>query len=240
LGNLDENKIHKVAVLSGAFLFARKNVLRSLSGFDEDFFMYGEDIDLSYRIQKAGFCNYYLGTNAIVHFKGESTVKDKAYVKNFYTAMMIFVQKHHQKTTSFFFRYAIQTAYFFSLSARIIQAPFSSTSNKKNKKFILFGDDDAVNSAASILKANNLFYNIVITGNDITPDKESEAKKLFSEELNSTPCFVFCINKLSCSSCIQFIQANKNKYRYYWHYKGSGSIVTGSNSSSFSQIYIAI
>jgi N-acetylglucosaminyl-diphospho-decaprenol L-rhamnosyltransferase len=240
LGNLDENKIHKVAVLSGAFFFTRKNILHSLNGFDEDFFMYGEDIDLGYRIQKAGFSNYYLGTNAILHFKGESTVKDKAYVKNFYTAMKIFVQKHYQETTSFFFRCAIQTVYFFSFGARIIKKPFTSTLNKKNKKFILLGDEDAVNSAAAILKANNLFYNIVITGNDIAPDKEPEAKKLFSEEINSTPCLVFCINKLSYGSCIQFIQTNKNKYKYYWHYKGSGSIVTGSNSSSFSQIYIAI
>jgi hypothetical protein len=202
--------------------------------------MYGEDIDLSYRIQQAGYKNYYLGNIVIVHFKGESTQKDKAYVKNFYAAMKIFVQKHHQKTTSFFFRCAIQTAYFFSLSARIVQAAFASTPNKKNKRFILFGDDDAVNSAAAILKANNLFYNIVITGNDIAPGKEPEAKKLFSEELNSTTCLVFCINKLSYGSCIQFIQVNKKKYKYYWHYKGSGSIVTGSNSSSFSQIYIAI
>ena len=83
LGNLIENTIHEVDVLSGAFFISRKEILLSLNGFDEDFFMYGEDIDLSYRIKKTGYKNYYLGNNVIVHFKGESTKNNKTILKIF-------------------------------------------------------------------------------------------------------------------------------------------------------------
>ena len=72
---LDENKNHEVDVLAGAFIMIPKKIVDAIGGFDEDFFMYGEDIDLSFRIQKAGFKNYYFAESSIIHFKGESTKK---------------------------------------------------------------------------------------------------------------------------------------------------------------------
>ncbi len=95
LGHLDENTINKVDVLSGAFMFVRKDVLDITGGFDERFFMYAEDIDLSYRITKAGFNNYYLPDVTIIHYKGESTKKDIKHIKQFYLAMSQFVKKHY-------------------------------------------------------------------------------------------------------------------------------------------------
>jgi GT2 family glycosyltransferase len=96
LGNLDEHTTHEVDVLSGAFMMHPKKVLDKVGSFDEQFFMYGEDIDLSYRIQKAGCTNWYFAETSIIHFKGESTKKgDLNYVKNFYGAMSIFVKKHY-------------------------------------------------------------------------------------------------------------------------------------------------
>ena len=96
LGHLSEHKNHEVDVLSGAFMMVRKAVLDKTGGFDKDFFMYGEDIDLSYRIQEAGYKNLYLADTSIIHFKGESTNKGSLnYVKMFYQAMEIFVQKHY-------------------------------------------------------------------------------------------------------------------------------------------------
>jgi GT2 family glycosyltransferase len=94
LGHLPENKINPVDVLSGAFMIVRKEVFEITGGFDETFFMYGEDIDLSYRIQQAGYKNYYLGTISITHAKGGSTIYDIHYIKNFYGAMRFFVKKH--------------------------------------------------------------------------------------------------------------------------------------------------
>ncbi|MGG9970837.1 glycosyltransferase family 2 protein [Ferruginibacter sp. SUN002] len=96
LGHLSENKNNEVDILCGAFMFVRKDVLNTVGSFDEQFFMYGEDIDLSYRIKKSGFSNYYFSETSIVHFKGESTkAGDLNYVKNFYGAMNIFVKKHY-------------------------------------------------------------------------------------------------------------------------------------------------
>ena len=96
LGFLDENKNHEVDVLAGAYIMVTRKILEKVKGFDEDYFMYGEDIDLSFRIQKAGFKNYYFSESAIIHFKGESTKKDSLrYVKMFYKAMSIFVKKHY-------------------------------------------------------------------------------------------------------------------------------------------------
>lgn len=95
LGYLDENTTHAVDVLAGAFMLIRKSVLDEIGLLDEDFFMYGEDIDLSYRIVKAGYKNYYFPETRIIHYKGESTKKASFnYVKMFYTAMKIFTVKH--------------------------------------------------------------------------------------------------------------------------------------------------
>jgi GT2 family glycosyltransferase len=95
LGFLHENEIHEVDVLSGAFMLIRKTALEKAGMLDEDFFMYGEDIDLSYRIQKAGYKNIYFPQTTIIHFKGESTRKGTInYVLLFYKAMIIFARKH--------------------------------------------------------------------------------------------------------------------------------------------------
>lgn len=96
LGHLDKNKTHETDVLAGAFLMAPAIVLKEINGFDESFFMYGEDVDLSYRIQQAGYQNFYFADTTIVHFKGESTKKGSLnYVRMFYKAMSIFVKKHY-------------------------------------------------------------------------------------------------------------------------------------------------
>ncbi len=95
LGYLDRDKVHDVEILSGAFMLLRKNVLDEIGLLDETFFMYGEDIDLSYRIIKAGYKNYYFPETRIIHYKGESTKKSSVnYVFTFYNAMIIFARKH--------------------------------------------------------------------------------------------------------------------------------------------------
>ena len=99
LGYLKNDENHIVDVLSGAFMWMRKSVVEKVGLLDEKFFMYGEDIDLSYRIQKSGFENWYLGTIKILHYKGESTDKQSyAYIQRFYGAMRIFAKKHFSKS----------------------------------------------------------------------------------------------------------------------------------------------
>jgi GT2 family glycosyltransferase len=103
---LSENEINEVDVLAGAFMMLRKKTLDETGLLDETFFMYGEDIDLSYRIRQRGYRNYYF-PEPIVHYKGECTKKDFKYVKNFYDAMLIFYHKHYPEAC-FIFRYFIR------------------------------------------------------------------------------------------------------------------------------------
>jgi GT2 family glycosyltransferase len=111
LGNLDNNETHQVDVLAGAFIMLKKEVLDKTGGFDETFFMYGEDVDLSYRIQEDGFHNYYFADSSIIHFKGESTRKGSMnYVRMFYKAMSIFVNKHYGSGRAGLFNFFIQCA----------------------------------------------------------------------------------------------------------------------------------
>lgn len=95
LGYLDPEEVHEVEVLAGAFMLLRRSVLDEIGLLDESFFMYGEDIDLSYRIVRAGYKNYYFPETTIIHYKGESTKKGSLnYVRAFYQAMIIFARKH--------------------------------------------------------------------------------------------------------------------------------------------------
>jgi N-acetylglucosaminyl-diphospho-decaprenol L-rhamnosyltransferase len=119
-GHLDSRFSHPVDVLSGAFMMVRKEVLDKTGGFDEQFFMYAEDIDLSHRILKSGFRNYYLAATTIVHFKGESTRRDVRYVHQFYTAMKQFTKKHFQDASPPFFLYVLNLG--ISLRERIAAA----------------------------------------------------------------------------------------------------------------------
>ena len=99
---IGEEAIAESEILTGAFMFVKRSVFEKVGGFDEDFFMYGEDIDLSYRITQAGYKNFYMGSVRVIHFKGESTVKDNLYLTNFYGALSIFYKKHFPHSRVFY------------------------------------------------------------------------------------------------------------------------------------------
>lgn len=106
---LSHNKQHKVDVLAGAFMFIRHDALKKTGLFDEAFFMYGEDIDLSYRIKLSGYTNYYL-PERILHYKGESTMHGNIkYIRAFYDAMLIFYKKYYPKS-GWIMRFCIRIA----------------------------------------------------------------------------------------------------------------------------------
>lgn len=123
LGYLNREKIHTVDILSGACMLLRKKVLDGIGLLDESFFMYGEDIDLSYRITQAGYKNYYFPETRIIHYKGESTKKSSLnYVFMFYHAMIIFAKKHFSqkniRSYSFLINIAIYLRAFISILNR--------------------------------------------------------------------------------------------------------------------------
>ncbi len=123
LGYLDKDKVHQIDILAGAFMLLRKKVLDEIGLLDEEFFMYGEDIDLSYRITQAGYKNYYFPETRIIHYKGESTKKSSInYVFMFYNAMIIFAKKHYSRENarsfSLMINFAIYLRAFFSILNR--------------------------------------------------------------------------------------------------------------------------
>ncbi|MBL1280235.1 MAG: glycosyltransferase [Fluviicola sp.] len=127
LGHLSEFETNEVDILSGAFMLMRKKALDKVGLLDEDFFMYGEDIDLSYRIQKGGYKNYYFAGTKIIHYKGESTKKSSVnYVIVFYNAMVIFAKKHftgkNAKLFSFLINAAIYLRAFIAVCVQFVKA----------------------------------------------------------------------------------------------------------------------
>ncbi len=122
LGHLDPAKVQEVEVLAGAFMLMRKSVLDKIGCLDETFFMYGEDIDLSWRILQGGYKNYYYPHTQIIHYKGESTKKGSLnYVRVFYNAMIIFAQKHFQSQKAWVYIGGIKVAIYLHAFLTILQ-----------------------------------------------------------------------------------------------------------------------
>lgn len=122
-GHLPENENNPVEVLSGAFMMVKRSVFEKINGFDESFFMYGEDIDLSLRISQLGYKNYYLGKTSITHLKGGSTTYNYKYVDDFYGAMKLFVKKHYGKKSALYLLF-LQAGISFRKMLAIIASPF--------------------------------------------------------------------------------------------------------------------
>ena len=150
---LDNNKNHEIEVLSGAFMLLRKPVLDKIGLLDEDYFMYGEDIDLSYRIIKAGYKNYYLADTSIIHFKGESTKKGSLnYIKVFYNAMIIFANKHVVGTKGKLLTLLLQLAIFIRAIIALFQSFFAG---------LFFPFLDAILIFGGIFVSKELFENVI-------------------------------------------------------------------------------
>lgn len=137
---LTKDGIGKIEVLVGAFMLMRKDRYLEVEGFDEDYFMYGEDIDLSYKLTKKGYTNYYYGKSVVIHYKGESTRKDVKYLRHFYGAMNIFYKKHFKFTGIDFFvmRLGVKTWFlikYFKLSNAAILI-------EDTKRILFVGDRD--------------------------------------------------------------------------------------------------
>lgn len=140
LGFLDEHQIHKIDVLSGAFMLMRAVTLENVGLLDEAFFMYGEDIDLSYRIQQGGYSNVYFPETKIIHYKGESTKKGSLnYVFVFYNAMIIFAKKHFSARYARIFSLAIHVAIYLRASASILKRLVQNLSWPATDSAISFG-----------------------------------------------------------------------------------------------------
>jgi N-acetylglucosaminyl-diphospho-decaprenol L-rhamnosyltransferase len=138
MGHLHERTTHVVDVLPGAFMMVRKKALDVAGGFDEQFFMYAEDIDLSYRISQSGYRNYYLAGSSVIHFKGESTRKDFQYVKQFHRAMDLFMKKHFSGPGKSMKLFSLSLAVQVYQVLSYLRLPFKNSIRKKKTRLRIF------------------------------------------------------------------------------------------------------
>ncbi|WP_309609891.1 glycosyltransferase family 2 protein [Flavobacterium sp.] len=206
--HLNENETGKVDILVGAFMVMKRELYLEVGGFDENCFMYSDDIDLSYMVSLKGKSNYYFHETTVIHYKGESTVKDNTYMKRFQEAMNFFYKKHFHQSLLFdvFMRFG---SFVFS----------NSKKNKQiNKKFLV---DEYIffsksNSVLSCKK--NVFY-----CNDF---------KKFTNRKHTNYEIIFDINSFSFNEIISFMEAKKSKNIRFKNYIANSKYIIGSNSSN--------
>jgi len=162
---LDENLPNQIEIISGACMFIRRTTLAKSGLLDEDFFMYGEDIDLSYRMLMTGMKNYYLPVS-ILHYKGESTNKTSfRYVTTFYNAMLIFFEKHYGHY-NFFVTIPIKLAIYFKgvvsfFNSKVFTKPkkkFTRSEYLTKNRFLLISTADKLEEMEKICENNRIFY----------------------------------------------------------------------------------
>lgn len=246
-GHLPPNENHEIDVLAGAFMIINKKALDETGGFDEDFFMYGEDIDLSFRIREAGYKNFYFAGSTIIHFKGESTRLSPLYISHFYGAMELFVKKHATgKMNDTFIRFGIAAARKFTsvklfYKNRIQNGPAGNDAVCTNTTAILAGQQ-RFNEVLQLAKFSKtplvIKGRIAIDPNDadysIGKLKDMEhliKKKMFNH-------LIFSEGDASFKEIISWAQKFKSKLLFLFHAQGSNSIV-GSNKRNEKGIFIS-
>ena len=170
---LDKNQINRIDIISGAYMFLRREALNKSGLLDESFFMYGEDIDLSYRITLTGYENYYV-PSSIIHYKGESTKKESfKYVYTFYDAMVIFFKKHFPHY-SLVFSLSVKVVIYLRALVAVLRRMMSRFMKKKpfEYRFLVLGGEKTLRDVRSICERNNLQgrHHYVLAGELSTPE----------------------------------------------------------------------
>lgn len=209
--HLSENETGKVDILVGAFMLMKRDLYNEIGGFDENCFMYSDDIDLSYMALKKGKSNYYFHETSVIHYKGESTIKDGTYMKRFQEAMNFFYKKHFR--VSFLFSVFMKTGIVFFSMVKMLQG--KSKPKSSPEKYILVSEDEVLRE-----KLEKKWRTIV---------ERQEITKSFAKNTNTE--IVFDQNQLDFKAIIQTFETNKNKNFTFKIIPQSSDFVIGSNSS---------
>lgn len=229
LGNQDAWQTQQVEVLAGAFFMCRKKVLDITGGFDERFFLYAEDIDLSYRIRQAGWQTHYFAGTSIIHFKGKSRGREQtAHVKHFYSSMLLFVEKHYHTRWSAAYRLLIRCAIllraFFAYAGRVGQSLLflpAATSLRKTDSIMAVANADELEELKQLFRSwgRQVELHPVASSADIA-GIISAARNTGSREL------IFCIGSKPLSDIINLTKGLSGAGLYFlFHISGSKSIV---------------
>ncbi|MFY7988989.1 MAG: glycosyltransferase family 2 protein [Flavobacterium sp.] len=206
--HLSENITGKVDILVGAFMIMKRELYLELGGFDEDCFMYSDDIDLSYLVLKTGKSNYYFHETSVIHYKGESTVRDETYMKRFREAMQFFYKKHFKKS------------WFFDVMMHVGSFVFSLLKKNQQKNKVRIIDEYIVFSRENL--ELNLSKKTTYLA-DFNQFENKPQKKL--EIIFDTTTFCF-------TEIITFMQLNKDKNLSFKNYISSSNYLIGSNNSN--------
>ena len=226
--HLPEKENNKIDVLAGAFMMLSKKAIELTKGFDEDFFMYGEDVDLSYRIKKAGLENYYYGQKTIVHFKGESTIKKgEAYFNSFYGAMKLFVDKHYNKNA--LWKAFIYLGVFIRKNIAIVKNKFVSTAiNTEIKSILIIGNKTETSTAKQLIEKTKTKATIIETIN------KTELQNILQKQ--NIGQIIFCDGLCSYEYILDCMNDFKNIS--FAFYSNQTSTIVGSNSKDKSGFVI--
>ena len=207
MGGLPWDKPARIEVVSGAFCLLRRAALDEVGLLDEDFFMYGEDIDLSYRVLKGGYHNYYL-PSTILHYKGESTQKSSfRYVHVFYEAMLIFFRKHYAGM-SFLLSLPIKAAIYGKATTALVKMQadkvrqnlgFFSFKSWKLPQYVFIGSENTL-EACRLIAQKRGFSALYIIG-----DEQSLPEGHLSDKVQ---------RQLSGMAMPQYIVYDTNAYSY--------------------------
>lgn len=216
--HLDKNQSGEVEILVGAFMFLERNLYNEVGGFDEKCFMYADDIDLSYMVLQKEKINYYFHDTTVVHFKGESTVRDEKYMKRFQEAMNYFYAKHFKK--SFFFTFFMKTGSIVFSFLKKSQAEKPAKSNPEN--YVLISDDITLKDKLT----DKLQKNIQILS-------LKNGKVVFSQSIskNSKTEIIFDVNYCSYKESLSFMEEKSKMFTFKFLVPESGYLL-GSNSSN--------
>lgn len=228
---LGEHEVGEVQVLAGAFMMLSKKAIEKTAGFDEDFFMYGEDVDLSYRITKSGLKNVYVGNVSIIHFKGESIDRyDNAYLNNFYGAMSLFVAKHYGKKmfSSFVLKAGIALA---KTKAKLSPPKKQLETTMASKTFFAGAKSDI-----AILRLH--LTDDVETPIEFECNNDTTAGVLLQVIYDSKAGLVFfAAGALSNSTIIETMAKAGAAYKFFIHQSGSNSVVGSSDKTAKGSVF---
>jgi GT2 family glycosyltransferase len=171
--HLNENQTGTVDILVGAFMVLKRDLYLEVGGFDENCFMYSDDIDLSYMVLKKGKSNYYFHETSVIHYKGESTVKDGTYMKRFQEAMHFFYNKHF-KVSVVFDIFMKVGAFLFTL----LKKSQAVTVSRKVDEYILLSDEEKLEEKLEILLEKKVSRIPSVQKNTINSLKVSETKNI--------------------------------------------------------------
>lgn len=226
--DIKEAETRQVDVLSGAAMLVRRSVLQQTGGFDERFFMYAEDIDLSYSIRQAGFQILYAGNAVIIHFKGESTLRDGRYVKEFYKSMLQFVSKHYRGSSGVFYRLLLKSGV---LLRGVVAWPLTIIVNNTapaepaTAKRLVVAASQEVGSVQAILNAKGLQFKLMELPDNVDILQKKVADNGYAE-------IIFVAGRLTYDEIISFYQALSGKLMLSIHANNSTSIVSSSSKNS--------